>query len=162
MTEEIMSLVNKHEQWRLKETINLIPSENVTSPAVKALLSSDFGHRYTSPDRFYMGTKFIDNIQQYGEQLAKDLFNCDTADLRPLSGHIADLIFLACFTKPKDKVICVSREKGGYPGISNKGVSSTLCLKVLDFPFSEAKMSLPHRAAAASRWLPSTRILSGW
>jgi glycine hydroxymethyltransferase len=148
MIEEIMSIVRKHEQWRLKETINLIPSENVTSPAVRALLSSDFGHRYTSPDKFYMGTKFTDEIQLYGEQLAKDVFNSEVADLRPLSGHIADLVFLACFTKPKDKVICISRESGGYPGISNKGISSTLGLKMLDFPFSKAEMNVKTEEAA--------------
>jgi glycine hydroxymethyltransferase len=148
MREEIMSLVKKHEQWRLKETVNLIPSENVTSPAVRALLSSDFGHRYTSPDKFYMGTKFTDEIQLYGEQLAKDVFNSEVADLRPLSGHIADLVFLACFTKPKDKVICISRESGGYPGISNKGISSTLGLKMLDFPFSKAEMNVKTEEAA--------------
>jgi glycine hydroxymethyltransferase len=148
MREEIMSLVKKHEQWRLKETVNLIPSENVTSPAVRALLSSDFGHRYTSPDKFYMGTKFTDKIQLYGEQLAKDVFNSEVADLRPLSGHIADLIFLACFTKPKDKVICISRESGGYPGISEKGISSTLGLKMLDFPFSKAEMNIKTEEAA--------------
>jgi len=148
MIEEIMTLVKKHEQWRLKETINLIPSENVTSPAVRALLSSDFGHRYTSPDKFYMGTKFTDKIQLYGEQLAKDVFNSEVSDLRPLSGHIADLVFLACFTKPKDKVICISRESGGYPGISNKGISSTLGLKMLDFPFSKAEMNIKTDEAA--------------
>ena len=148
MTEEIMTLAKKHEQWRLKETINLIPSENVTSPTVRELLSSDFGHRYTSPDKFYMGTKFTDAIQLYGEQLAKDVFNSETADLRPLSGHIADLIFLACFAKPKDKVICISRESGGYPGISNKGISHTLGLRMLDFPFSKTEMNIKAEEAA--------------
>jgi glycine hydroxymethyltransferase len=148
LIDEIISLVEKHEQWRLKETINLIPSENVTSPAVRALLSSDFGHRYTSPDRFYMGTKFTDEIQLFGEQLAKDVFNSEVSDLRPLSGHIADLVFLACFTKPKDKVVCISRESGGYPGISNKGISSTLGLKMLDFPFSKAEMNIKTEEAA--------------
>ncbi len=149
MIDEIITLVKKHEQLRLKETINLIPSENVTSPAVRALLSSDFGHRYTSPDKFYMGTRFTDKIQQYGEQLAKDVFRCDTADLRPLSGHIADLVFLACFTKPKDKAICVSPESGGYPGISNKGVSKTLGLKMLGFPFLKAEMNIKAEEAAS-------------
>jgi glycine hydroxymethyltransferase len=140
--EEIISLVKKHTQWRLEEDINLIPSENVTSPSVRALLSSDLGHRCTSPDRFYMGTRFIDDIQQCGEQLATDLFKCETADLRPLSGHVADVIFLACFTKPKDRMICVSPEDGGYPGIYKHGVSDILGLKTLDFPFSKTEMNI--------------------
>lgn len=140
--EEIMSLVEKHTQWRLTEAINLIPSENVTSPSVRALLSSDLGHRCTSPDRFYMGTRFIDEIQQCGERLARGLFICETADLRPLSGNVADVILLSCFTKPKDKVICVSPEDGGYSGISKRGVSDILGLEVLDFPFSKKEMNI--------------------
>jgi len=142
MMEEITSLAEKHELWRGRETINLIPSENVMSPAVRALLSTDLGHRYTSPDRFYMGTRFIDEIEQYGVELAKDVFDSETADLRPLSGHVADLTFLACFTNPNDKVICVSRVDGGYPGILKQGIPNFLRLRNLDFPFSKAEMNL--------------------
>jgi len=142
MMKEIMSLVKKHKQWREQECINLIPSENVMSPAVRALLSTDLGHRYTSPDGFYMGTLFIDDIEQHGVKLAKEVFKSETADLRPLSGHVADLTFLACFAKPNDKVMCVSPENGGYPGVSERGISSFLRLKVLDFPFSRAEMNI--------------------
>jgi len=142
MMDEIMSLVKKHEQWRLRECINLIPSENVMSPAVRALLSTDLGHRYTSPNRLYMGTRFIDEIQQYGEKLAKDVFNSETTDLRPLSGHVADLTFLASFAKPNDQVVCVSPSDGGYPGIWKHGISKFLKLKILDFPFSKAEMNI--------------------
>lgn len=142
MMDEIMSLVEKHEQWRGRETINLIPSENVTSPAVRALLSTELGHRYTAPDRFYMGTRFIDEIEQYGVKLAKDVFNSETADLRPLSGHVADLTFLACFANPNDKVVCVSPVNGGYQGISKRGISHFFRLKMLYFPFSKADMNI--------------------
>jgi len=142
MMDEIMSLVKKHEQWRGRESINLIPSENVMSPAVRALLSTELGHRYTAPDKFYMGTHFIDEIEQYGVKLAKDVFNSETADLRPLSGHVADLIFLACFANPNDKVVCVSPINGGYPGISKRGISHFFRLKMLDFPFSKAEMNI--------------------
>jgi glycine hydroxymethyltransferase len=89
-----------------------------------------------------MGTRFIDEVQQYGEQLAKDVFNCDVADLRPLSGHVADLAFLACFSKPKDRVVCISRADGGYPGILKQGISGALGLKMLDFPFLKAEMNI--------------------
>jgi len=142
MISEIMSLTEKHERWRGRECINLIPSENVMSPAVRALLSTDLGHRYTSPDRFYMGTRFIDEIEQYGVRLAKDVFKSETADLRPLSGHVADLTFLACFANPNDKVVCVSPKNGGYPGISEQGAPNFLKLKILYFPFSRAEMSI--------------------
>jgi len=103
MKDEILSLVENHERWRGQETINLIPSENVMSPAVRALLSSELGHRYTSPNGFYMGTRFIDEIEQCGVKLAKQVFNSATANLHPLSGHVADLTFLACFANPETR-----------------------------------------------------------
>jgi len=142
MIDEILSLVQKHEQWRGKECLNLIPSENVMSPAVRSLLSSDLGHRYTARDHFYKGTKFIDEIEHYGEELAKEVFKADTTDLRPLSGHIADLIFLGSFAKPNDALMCVSPEDGGYPGIWQEGLAGLFNLKAMSFPFSKHDMNI--------------------
>ncbi|UCD26446.1 MAG: hypothetical protein JSV75_06035 [Candidatus Bathyarchaeota archaeon] len=142
MIDELLGLIERHEQWRVRECVNLIPSENVTSPAVRSLLSSDLAHRYTSRQRFYMGTSFIDKIEQHGEKLAKNLFGCQTADLRPLSGHLADLTYLACFTKPKDTVLCVSPDDGGYPGFWRKGLSRLLKLRMIRFPFSKEDVNI--------------------
>jgi glycine hydroxymethyltransferase len=142
MIDEILSLVEKHEEWREKRCLNLIPSENVMSPAVRGLLSSELAQRYTSRDRFYMGTRFIDEIEQYGEEIAREVFRADIADLRPLSGHIADLIFLASFTKPNDVLVCVSPEDGGYPGFWKNGLAGLFGLKVESFPFSKRDMNI--------------------
>ena len=142
MIDEILSLVEKHEKWRGKQCLNLIPSENVMSPAVRGLLSSELGHRYTARDHFYMGTHFTDEIEQYGEELAKKVFRAETADLRPLSGHIADLIFLASYTKPNDTLMCVSPDDGGYPGMWNDGLAGLFSLKVVPFPFSKHDMNI--------------------
>jgi glycine hydroxymethyltransferase len=142
MIDEILSLVEKHEEWRGKRCLNLIPSENVMSPTVRGLLSSELGHRYTARDRFYMGTHFTDEIEQYGEELAKKVFRAETADLRPLSGHIADLIFLASFTKPSDTLMCVSPDDGGYPGMWENGLAGLFSLKAVPFPFSKHDMNI--------------------
>lgn len=112
------------------------------SPAVRELLSSELGHRYTARDRFYMGTRYIDEIEHYGEEIAKKVFRAETADLRPLSGHIADLIFLANFTKRGDTLMCISPENGGYPGMWNDALAGLLNLKTVPFPFSKADMNI--------------------
>ncbi len=148
MIDEILDLTRKHEQWREKECINLIPSENVMSHAVRSLLSSELGHRYTSRDKFYMGTRLIDEIEQLGEELAKEVFKADAADLRPLSGHIADLIFLGSFANPSDTILCVSPTDGGYPGIWEEGVSKYLKLRTIGFPFSKETMNIKVDEAA--------------
>ena len=148
MIDELLDLTRKHEQWRKEECINLIPSENVMSHAVRALLSSELGHRYTSRDKFYMGTRFIDEIEQLGEELAKEVFRADTADLRPLSGHIADMIFLGSFANSNDTILCVSPADGGYPGIWEEGVSKYLKLRTIGFPFSKETMNIKVDEAA--------------
>ncbi len=148
MIDEILDLTKKHEQWREKECINLIPSENVMSHAVRSLLSSELGHRYTSRDKFYMGTRLIDEIEQLGEELAKEVFKADAADLRPLSGHIADMIYLGSFANPSDTILCVSPTDGGYPGIWEEGVSKYLKLRTIGFPFSKETMNIKVDEAA--------------
>lgn len=142
MINELLNLVQKHEEWRGKQCLNLIPSENVMSPAVRKLLSSELGHRYTARDRFYMGTRYIDEIEQYGEEIAKKVFRAKTADLRPLSGHIADLIFLANFTARGDTLMCISPENGGYPGMWKDALAGLLSLKTVPFPFSKDDMNI--------------------
>jgi glycine hydroxymethyltransferase len=160
MIDEILSLVEKHEQWRGKECLNLIPSENVMSPAVRSLLASELGHRYTARDRFYMGTRFMDEIEQCGEKLAKEVFGAKTADLRPLSGHIADMIFLASFTKPGDVLMCVSPEDGGYPGLWNDGLAGLFGLKAVPLPFSRENMKVDVEKAreAINRFKPKVLV----
>jgi len=142
MFNEILNLVKEHETWRTKQCLNLIPSENIMSPHVRALLSSELAHRYTARDHFYMGTHYTDKIEQYGEKLAKQLFKAETADLRPLSGHIADLIVLANLTNPGDTLMCISPTDGGYPGMWNEGLAGLLKLKTLAFPFSRKDMNI--------------------
>ncbi|MBC7131049.1 hypothetical protein H5T51_07530 [Candidatus Bathyarchaeota archaeon] len=142
MIDEILSLVKAHEKWRGSQCLNLIPSENIMSPTARSLLSSDLGHRYTSKDSFYTGTYFLDEIEAFGEKLAKEVFKAETADLRPLSGHIADLIFVSCFAKPGDTIMCVAEEDGGYPGLSVEGLPSLLQLNLVHFPFSKERMNI--------------------
>jgi len=147
MISEILALVEKHENWRGKECLNLIPSENVMSPAVRGLLSSELVHRYTARDRFYMGTRFMDEVERYGEELAKEVFRAETADLRPLSGHVADMIFVACFSKQGDVLMCVSPEDGGYPGLWHDGLAGLFGLRAVPLPFLKDDMNIDVRKA---------------
>jgi glycine hydroxymethyltransferase len=147
MITEILALVAKHEDWRGKKCVNLIPSENVMSPQVRGLLFSELAHRYTSPDRFYMGTRFVDEIEHLGEEIARRLFKAEVADLRPLSGHVADWIFLANLTKRGDTLMCVSAKDGGYPGLWSRGLPRYLRLRLVAFPFSKEKMKIKTKEA---------------
>lgn len=148
MSTRILNLVDRHERWRGEDCINLIPSENVMSARVRALLTSDMAHRYTSLDGFYSGTKYLDEVERIGEEIAKDLFGAESADLRPISGHTADMIFLSAFAQAGDKLLTVAPADGGYPGISGLGFPKVLGLTTLHFPFEREQMTIASDDAA--------------
>jgi len=145
----LRKLVHKHEAWRLGQCLNLLPSENMSSPAVRGMLSCDLANRYTSPERFYMGTKYTDQIQTETETLAKEVFLAKYADVRPLSGHSADMIALTALAKYGDKIITVGTGNGGYPGISQQGYPKIYGLRVLEFPFNKKVFNIDTEQAGA-------------
>jgi glycine hydroxymethyltransferase len=129
-------------EWRLENCLNLLASENFSSPAVREMLSTDLSNRYTAPEKFYMGTKYIDQIQTETEELAKQVFGAKYADVRPLSGHSTDMILLTALTKPGDKIMVVGRSFGGYPGISQDGYPKIYGLQVCEFPFDKERFNI--------------------
>jgi len=129
-------LLHAHEKWRLGNCLNLIVSENFTSPAVREMLGSDLTNRYTAPDKFYMGTKYTDEIQTETENLAKQVFGAKYADVRPLSGHSADMVLLTALANRGDKIMIVGKAYGGYPGISEDGYPKIYGLQICEFPFN--------------------------
>ncbi|HYY91406.1 MAG TPA: serine hydroxymethyltransferase, partial [Candidatus Dormibacteraeota bacterium] len=91
-----------------------MPSENLTSHTVRQLLSGDMGHRYRADDRFYKGSKYMDELESLGEKIACEVFGSDWASLRPLSGHMADMIMISTLTKPGGSILSVNPADGGY------------------------------------------------
>jgi glycine hydroxymethyltransferase len=112
----IAELVAKHEKMRA-EGLNLIPSENWLSPAVRAALATDLAGRYHSS--WYGGTEHIVKLIEETEKLAKRIFRARFALVTPLSGLTCDLTVLHTFTRPGDKVAIPPFTHGGFPfGIS--------------------------------------------
>lgn len=122
--------------------MNLIASENVTSPSVRKMLGSDFGHRYTAEDRFYLGTKFTDQVEDIAKRLVREVFLSEWADVSPLSGHVADMALLSTFARSGDKIITVSPDHGAYTGIADGGYPKILGLKNLYFPFDKDRCNI--------------------
>jgi len=91
-----------HERYRGEECINLIASEGLKSPAVEQMmcLSKDLESRYAEGEndlkghvkaRHYQGQKYMTQIENYATDLMKDLFGCNWADVRLVSGTHANL-----------------------------------------------------------------------
>ncbi|MEM3833505.1 MAG: hypothetical protein QW128_07985 [Thermoprotei archaeon] len=134
---KLIELIKKHDEWREEKTINLIPSENIVSPEVRAFLSSKIVGRYTSRDSFYRGTKYIDEIEELGVEIAKRVFKAKYADLRMISGHIADFTFIMAYVKRGETIMCIDPKDGGYPGISKNALPKLLGIRVEYLQFNK-------------------------
>ena len=102
LANNLVEASRKHESYRDRECINLIASEGLKSPAVKQMLneSADLEGRYAEGEndlaghvkkRHYQGQRFISLIEDYATDLMKNLFECNWADLRLVSGTHANL-----------------------------------------------------------------------
>lgn len=149
LLERLQTIVKEHERWRLTECLNLIASENRSSTLSRQFYTTDLGNRYTSPDRFYRGTKFLDELVSLTQDIARKVFNARYADVRPLSGHIADVAILAALTQRGDKILSISPEDGGYPGISHLGAGRLFGLRNLYFPFNSLSFNINTKEAKA-------------
>src|SRR5437867_12031951 len=107
------------------------------------------GHRYTATDRFYKGTRFMDELENLGEKLACEVYGADWASLRPLSGHMADMIMISTLTKPGGSILSVNPSNGGYPGISGAGYRPFVNVKNLYFPFAAERINIDVNNAKA-------------
>jgi len=140
------------QRWRLEDSINLLPSENVTSPQVRALLSSDFGHRYTLPvnteyageflENGYRGTRITTDIEIAAEKVACEVFGARHACVQPLSGHIAAMITIVSVTKRGDGMCSIHVENGGYDGYGQPYIPDILGLRASHLPFDVDKHNI--------------------
>ena len=143
-------IIRSHEKWRLENCLNLLASENYSSPTVRSMLSLDFANRYTSHEGFYMGTRYTDELQHETEELAKEVFHAKYADVRPISGHSCDMIALTALANHGDKVMVVGPSFGGYPGISQDGYPRLYGLQVTEFPFNKEAWNIDAGKAAVA------------
>jgi len=137
---KINSIISSQNNWRKKECINLIASENVTSPAVAAAYNSDFSHRYAEGDpwkRYYNGTRYIDELEEYANKLALDLFEAEHVTLQPISGTVANLAAFSMFTRPGDMVLTNGTAAGGHISHNPWGAAGILGTNVMNFPTTE-------------------------
>jgi len=146
--DEVFRLLYEHHNW-FSESIPLIASENVPSPAVREALASDLGNRYAEGwpgERVYAGCKYIDQIELLAIEVAKKLFNCEFVDVRPISGVCANLAIYTAFTLPGEYMMCLSIPCGGHISTGKMELGGTAGavhgLKVEYFPFDYNEMNI--------------------
>ncbi|MEI6216643.1 MAG: serine hydroxymethyltransferase [Actinomycetes bacterium] len=102
---------------RQRTNLQLIASENFTSPAVLAALGSTLSNKYAEGypgKRYYGGCEEVDKVETIGIERAKALFGAEHANLQPHSGASANVAVYQAFTKPGDTVLAMSLPHGGH------------------------------------------------
>jgi glycine hydroxymethyltransferase len=119
---DIERIIAEEDTWRQTQTINLIASENTPSEAVRRVQISDFMGRYAEGhpnegdkvNRYYQGTRYIDEIERMATQEILDLFRVRQADVRPISGNAANTAIAMGWLRGGDTVVANSTDAGGH------------------------------------------------
>ncbi|MBT8769028.1 serine hydroxymethyltransferase [Metapseudomonas boanensis] len=107
----------EQEAQRQEEHIELIASENYTSPAVMEAQGSVLTNKYAEGyphKRYYGGCEFVDIVEQLAIDRAKELFGADYANVQPHSGSQANSAVFQALVQPGDTVLGMSLAHGGH------------------------------------------------
>lgn len=156
MQQAILQAVARNEEWRGRQCINLLAPEAPTTPTVRALLSAEVGIRAAeghvgSVNRWFAGTKYIDEIESLCIELLKQVFNTRYADHRLVASMIGNMVVYASMTQPGDTVMTVAQPFGGHSSNRQDGPAGVRGLNIIDIPFDPVELTVDldrFRAAA--------------
>ncbi|CAM6473958.1 serine hydroxymethyltransferase [Escherichia coli] len=107
----------EQEKVRQEEHIELIASENYTSPRVMQAQGSQLTNKYAegySGKRYYGGCEYVDIVEQLAIDRAKELFGADYANVQPHSGSQANFAVYTALLEPGDTVLGMNLAHGGH------------------------------------------------
>jgi glycine hydroxymethyltransferase len=107
----------QNETRRQEEHIELIASENYTSPAVMAAQGSQLTNKYAEGypgKRYYGGCEYVDVAEQLAIDRVKQLFGANAANVQPHCGASANQAVFLAFLKPGDTIMGMSLAEGGH------------------------------------------------
>ncbi len=113
---EIAKMIDA-EVVRQEQHIELIASENYTSPAVMEAQGSQLTNKYAEGypgKRFYGGCEFVDQVEQLAIDRLKALFGAEYANVQPHSGSQANQAVYFAMLKPGDKIMGMNLGHGGH------------------------------------------------
>jgi glycine hydroxymethyltransferase len=113
---EVLALIDR-EVERQTTGLQLIASENFTSPAVMAATGSVLTNKYAEGypgKRYYGGNAIVDVIEQLAIDRVKELFGAEHANVQPHSGANANMCVYQALLQPGDTVLGLSLDHGGH------------------------------------------------
>jgi len=147
MQQAVLDAVKRNETWRGQQCINLLAPEAPTSPTVRALLSSEIGTRAAegnigSVQRWFAGTKYIDEVESLCVELLKQAFRCNYADHRLMGSMLGNMAVYYAMAEPGDVVMTVPQPFGGHSSNRYDGPAGFRGLKIVDVPFDPAELTV--------------------
>lgn len=121
------------EERREERGVEMIPSENYVSRAVREANGSVMTNKYSEGypgKRYYGGQTFTDQVETLAIERAKKLFNCQFANVQPLSGAPANVAMYFALMEPGDTVLGMDLSHGGH---LTHGHPTTSINKVFNF-----------------------------
>jgi glycine hydroxymethyltransferase len=154
MQEAVLAAVERNADWRGRRCINLLAPEAPTSPAVRMLLSSEIGIRaaegHIGPvNRWFAGTKHIDEVEALCVELLKQAFGAAYADHRLMGGMIGNLAVYAALTQPGDTIMSIAQPVGGHSSNRADGPAGVRGLNIVDIPFDGEALAVDLEAFRA-------------
>lgn len=116
-TDPAVAEMMQHELKRQRDHLELIASENFTSPAVMAAQGSVLTNKYAEglpTKRYYGGCEFVDQIEQLAIDRAKALFGAAHANVQPHSGAQANFAVFLTLLEPGDTIMGMDLSHGGH------------------------------------------------
>lgn len=126
-------------------SLPMIASENVLSPLCREMLITDFHGRYaegTPGHRYYEGCKFFDLVEEKAMELAKKLFNCCYADVRPTAGTTANIAILKALIKPGEPATVLDLANGAHISFGKWGAAGVRGVELISYPFNDEEMNI--------------------
>lgn len=105
------------EEERQAEGLELIPSENYVSSAVKEAMASSLTNKYSEGypgKRYYGGQEFTDQVETLAQERAKQLFGAAHANVQPLGGANANIALYMALMEPGDTILGMDLSHGGH------------------------------------------------
>ena len=126
-------------------SLPMIASENILSPLCREMLITDFHGRYaegTPGHRYYEGCEIFDLVELKAIELAKKLFNCNYADVRPTAGTTANMAILKALIKPGETAVVLDLANGAHISFGKWGAAGVRGIKLVSYPFNDQEMNI--------------------
>jgi glycine hydroxymethyltransferase len=147
MQQTVLQAVANNEEWRGRQCINLLAPEAPTTPSVRSLLSAEVGIRaaegHIGPvNRWFAGTKYIDEIEALCVELLKKVFRARYADHRLVASMIGNMVVYTALTQPGDVIMSVAQSFGGHSSNRSDGPAGVRGLRIVDIPFDPVELTV--------------------